>query len=528
MKPIGVVDVFAGPGGLGEGFCPVSAGASWPFEMAASIEKDHSAHETLLLRSFLRKFGGEVPAEYYDFLNGRIAEPDWKSEFPYEWGQASEEAKCLTLGDPITDEFLREKIPEIRRRYGDRTVLLGGPPCQAYSLAGRVRNASISGYLVHKDERTRLYEKYIDVLKLLEPAFFVMENVKGMLSATSRGVGIFERVIADLESAGDLGYKLFPLAAKRDENQNIFSDKASRFVVRAEEFGVPQARHRVIVVGIRSDLARDIDRSLMHLEPSLDRPPTVSDIIGGLPKLRTGISRRDSLDAWRSAMRLAAAEVTENVPRIPEQVQDSFHTILKENLSVPLSEWPKPRESEQPVDNPQPTGCLQNWIEDGRLAKIPNHMSRAHMPSDLSRYLFASIFAKATSRSPKARDFPPGLAPAHRNWQSGRFADRFRVQLSTRHATTITSHISKDGHYYIHYDPLQCRSLTVREAARLQTFPDNYLFKGNRTQQYVQVGNAVPPFLSHQIAQIVRSAFFALGRVEKDASTSSSRLVAAS
>jgi DNA (cytosine-5)-methyltransferase 1 len=140
------------------------------------------------------------------------------------------------------------------------------------------------------------------------------------------------------------------------------------------------------------------------------------------------------------------------------------------------------------------------------------------MPADLARYLFASAFARVCGRSPRAGEFPDALEPNHRSWGTGAYADRFRVQLEGDPARTITCHISKDGHYYIHPDPSQCRSLTVREAARLQTFPDNYLFKGNRTQQYVQVGNAVPPFLAKQIADGLWSVFEdQLGRPAKGA-----------
>ncbi len=144
---------------------------------------------------------------------------------------------------------------------------------------------------------------------------------------------------------------------------------------------------------------------------------------------------------------------------------------------------------------------------DPKLNGVCNHETRAHLTGDIHRYFYAAVFAQVMGRSPTLKDFPAELLPNHDNvkeaLKSSKFNDRFRVQISGRPSTTVVSHISKDGHYYIHYDPSQCRSLTVREAARLQTFPDNYFFEGNRTQQYHQVGNAVPPLLANKIAAIV-------------------------
>lgn len=152
---------------------------------------------------------------------------------------------------------------------------------------------------------------------------------------------------------------------------------------------------------------------------------------------------------------------------------------------------------------------LRDWICRPGLLGIVQHDSRSHMPGDLARYLFAACYAQEFGVSPTLRDFPESLLPDHANAaRSGNktvpFADRFRVQVAGKPGNTVVSHISKDGHYYIHYDPAQCRSLSVREAARIQTFPDDYFFEGNKTQQYVQVGNAVPPLLAARIAETVR------------------------
>lgn len=155
-------------------------------------------------------------------------------------------------------------------------------------------------------------------------------------------------------------------------------------------------------------------------------------------------------------------------------------------------------------DSAMPAG-LRAWYSDPRMGGVSLHETRSHMRSDLHRYLFASCYAASLGVSPKLVNFPNTLLPDHENvgGKDTPFADRFRVQLGAQPSSTVVSHIAKDGHYYIHPDPSQCRSLTVREAARLQTFPDNYFFEGSRTEQYLQVGNAVPPYLARQIAGLV-------------------------
>lgn len=211
-KPVQIIDLFSGPGGLGEGFSScMQADGSRAYEISVSIEKDSAAHKTLRLRAFLRQFS-EFPPEYYSWISGKHDCPDWKKLYPREWNAAENEAVCAELGKAETAALLSERISETKRTAGDRTLLIGGPPCQAYSLAGRSRNAGIRDYRPKDDERHFLYREYCRVLNELSPAVFVMENVKGMLSSSVEGLAIFEQVMSDLQHAGP-GYSLLSLSA---------------------------------------------------------------------------------------------------------------------------------------------------------------------------------------------------------------------------------------------------------------------------------------------------------------------------
>jgi DNA (cytosine-5)-methyltransferase 1 len=511
-----VVDLFAGPGGLAEGFSSFSSEDNARlFKIALSVEKEKTAHSTLLLRSFLRQFEDGYPQQYYDFLNNNKSEPDWSKIYPDQWAAARSESQLLTLGDSSSRDFIDNRLGEIRDAHGDDTIVIGGPPCQAYSLVGRARNTGIATYVARDDPRHYLYKTYIDILSKLRPAAFVMENVKGMLSSSVDGVPIFGKVLEDLRSAaGPDSYRLLALSPQRHASGRLpLEPVPSDFVLRAEDFGVPQSRHRVIILGVRRDLADRIDGNRLsdaRLQPH-ERRARVSDVLNGMPQLRSGLSRgQDSAVAWRAAFRAGVRAVLDSEFDLPPEQAQELRAVLNNALALETAEQ---RGALRP--NGLGTGCpaaLADWLRDPRLEVLPNNETRGHMPSDLGRYLFAAAFGKVTGRSPKAGEFPAALAPAHRNWKTGKFSDRFRVQIPEAPSTTVTSHISKDGHYFIHPDPAQCRSLTVREAARLQTFPDNYYFKGNRTEQFVQVGNAVPPYLAMQIAARVYDLLIAAGQ----------------
>ncbi len=516
-EPVPIVDLFSGPGGLGEGFSAcVGPYGERRYQINLSVEKDPTAHSTLLLRVFLRKFDRGFPPEYYAFLNGATPEPDWARLYPEQWQAASKETQCLELGQRKTTVFLKKRIREIQAKHGHRTLLIGGPPCQAYSLVGRSRNAGKASDVLDGDKRNFLYKEYVRVLGALHPAAFVMENVKGMLSSTVRSRNIFERVIEELgAAAGPNTYRLLALSPSRNTSLLRESFTADDFVVRSEEHGLPQIRHRVFILGLRRDIAERLPK---ECRPQLRRSlgTRVKDVLGKMPTLRCGLSSGDSSQRWQQALRDACDLVSQTEPRLAPEEREAFNEAISRVMETGSRPAPS-REARGHVRLPRSCpAVLRDWISDPRLERLPNNYTRAHMSSDLARYLFSAAFGRACGRSPKAPDFPDALAPNHKNWWSGKFDDRFRVQLADHPSGTITCHLSKDGHYYIHPDPNQCRSLTVREAARLQTFPDNYFFKGNRSAQYVQVGNAVPPFLARQIADCLWDVFEHSDRVQAE------------
>jgi DNA (cytosine-5)-methyltransferase 1 len=490
LTPIPIIDLFAGPGGLNEGFSRLHEERSPIFETIGSFEMEPSAIQTLTLRSayrsMLRSEHG-VPDSYYQFIRGEISFANFTAD-PFvraAFDVADEHVHQVELGsddDPSEGIIRQALLDHGANRPSAPWVLIGGPPCQAYSLAGRSRRANDKNFA--DDKKHYLYREYLHIIKQFAPPVFVMENVKGLLSSTNHGLGMFDLIKNDLEHpAEDLWYDVHSVVvdAKPDDLQ------PSDFIIKAEKYGIPQKRHRIILLGVRRDFADSV--KVAQLEPS--RKVTVGEALQGIPALRSGISpaSMDSADAWLTIRDEIAALHGDSAPASTSMTRGSM--------------------AELRIEGEDPDGQYGSWILDPRLQHAIQHQSRSHMTEDLKRYWYAANRARTDSVSPKLREFPPELQPLHKNAgaESRPFEDRFRVQLADDAATTVVSHISKDGHYYIHPDPAQMRSLSVREAARLQTFPDNYFFMGNRTQQYHQVGNAVPPLLANKIAAIVAAIF---------------------
>lgn len=492
-----VVDLFAGPGGLGEGFSSFRRADRVPFNIRLSIEKDPIAHQTLELRAFFRRLNRKGLADYRSHLQGRLTRSELFGLHAAAAGHARSEAVCMELSEE-TRPRLRQMFKDLNLSP-DSTVVVGGPPCQAYSVAGRSRNGAKPGWTLERDHRSTLYLEYLHALAELQPVGFVMENVRGLTSARVNGDSVLRRILEDLQHPGRAirhkgpghRYRLIPLAptlGPGDAQYDLLSpeEHPENFLIHAERYGIPQMRTRLIIVGLREDVT--VDPSEPAEFPESDSPRTVRSAIAKLPRVRSGISAgEDDLDAWLAVLRSASSTrwFSRLEPEVRAKITSSISAAFESSLG---------RGSE----------FIESRARASSLRAHLNHRARGHMETDIHRYLFAASWAAIHGVSPTLRDFPEELWPEHGNVQQairgGTFADRFRVQCWDAPATTVVSHISKDGHYYIHPDASQCRSLTVREAAELQTFPRDYFFCGPRTAQYHQVGNAVPVDLSRQIA----------------------------
>lgn len=571
-KKIRVIDVFAGPGGLGEGFAACKKDS--PFEIVMSVEAEENAHKTLTHRAFYRRLSQPGKSEFLSYIRAlgkeeREGQLDaLKEKFFKKWCEACvetlgeptslgnskiwkklEKGQALTAGDKKdTDAQVRisRRIEDIRSKCAEEKtplIVIGGPPCQSYSNAGRSRVRAIEGYKPDEDQRFFLYREYSRVLAEAKPDAFIMENVEGILSAKlANGTKIIKQVLKTLKQPSLVlsrgkktqeRYYLYSLSTQPDDwdgNEPIYNDPKA-FVMSADEYGVPQTRKRVIILGIRAPSER-LDCVVPKNQSSA---PTVQDVIDTLPAIRSTISNKkkdpkdkrkkrvtkDSQKSWDAEW----LEIKKNIlaQLNDAEVKDSLKKINAEAMLNPgNSKFYSSNESgfseqfERKAESKQEYDELRKWIlGPNSKVRFSNHKAKAHQYDDRLIYMFVAAFTKVYGKSPKATqtsdsgelEFPKFLAPNHKNWESGNYSDRFRCLSPDFPGKTITSHLKKDGHAYIHYDPRQNRCITPREAARIQTFPDDYFFEGETGAQYQQVGNAVPPYLAKKIALIVNGLF---------------------
>lgn len=403
-----VLDLFAGAGGFSEGF--IEAGC----EMVAHIEMDKDACSTIKTRMIYHKLKelGQMK-DYKDYLLDKITIEELVAKHSLEKEYNS------VIQAKIDSGNYQELIDDIKQKLAGESldIIIGGPPCQAYSNIGRSSDPN----RMIGDERKYLYIHYVEFLKALKPKLFVFENVPGLLSS---GKGLYLRKMRKLMK--EAGYE------------------TDYTVLNAADFGVPQERKRVILIG----WAEDSGIEKYPTFKKVDRSYGVHDFLSDLPSIQAG----------------------EGV------VTSKFKS--KSQLLRKLK-----------IVNPDIDLAL-------------SHVSRPQTDRDLEIYREA-VMLKKNGVNLKYNDLPKRLK-THKN-ETG-FLDRFKVvDGSKKSSHTVIAHISKDGHYYIHPDIKQNRSLTVREAARIQTFPDDFKFEGSRTSQFKQIGNAVPPMLSRLIAKEIVS-----------------------
>lgn len=401
------IDLFAGAGGLSEGF--LQAG----FNPVAHVEMNEFAAKTLETRSaYYYLKGTNNLGLYKKYVSGKISRDDFMKQIP------ASIAKTI-INETMSDETLPaifKTIDGIMKIRGITKidVIVGGPPCQAYSLVGRAQSSHMEVPMA-EDPRNYLYKLYARFLKRYQPRMFVFENVTGIESAN--GGAIWKNMKKYLKR---VGYEI----ECREQN--------------AHTFGVLQNRRRMIIVGwLKKSGLKYPD----FLEIKTDA--IVNDLFADLPKLHPG----ESSDKYADSK--ASSYVTESGIRTTNDV-------------------------------------------------LTHHNCRPNIERDIKIYRRAVELWNDGHKRLNYNDLPDELK-THKNRHS--FTDRFKVVEGDESCChTILAHLSKDGHYFIHPDIEQNRSITVREAARIQSFPDSYFFEGPRTSQFVQIGNAVPPMMAKGIA----------------------------
>ncbi len=415
MHKLNFIDLFAGAGGLSEGF--IRAG----FEPIAHVEMDEAACFTLKTRAAYHFLKSENKYDIYiSYLKGEISREELYSHLPKA---LLDSIINLPIG-PELNSYVHNSISKLRKgRKID--LIIGGPPCQAYSLVGRAR--SDDG--MKSDPRNNLYIEYAGYLEEYNPKMFVFENVVGLKSAKG---GAYLRKMEELFLAKGYQMKLFTL--------------------EATNFGVLQKRRRVVIIGWKKEL--DIvlpDFEVIRNESNFK----VNLLLKDLPKIQAG------------------------------EGADKFLKYLTRTNSY----------------------LNQSFIRNG-IDILTQHVARPHTDQDKEIYRIAIQKWDSQKERLNYNDLPERLK-THKNRSS--FYDRFKVVASNEpHSHTVVAHISKDGHYYIHPDIEQNRSITIREAARLQSFPDDYYFEGvkegaNRTAAFKQIGNAVPPLMAKNIAKKIKN-----------------------
>jgi DNA (cytosine-5)-methyltransferase 1 len=411
------IDLFAGAGGLSEGF------KNQGFNPVAHVEMDLAACKTLTTRAAYHYLRDNNLVDTYNlYLKGDITRNELYNEIPLDIRES-----IINLGIGLeNNKTIFDKIELQMSKFDIKEVdlIVGGPPCQAYSLVGRARSEdNMKG-----DSRNYLYVQYANYLERYQPKMFVFENVIGLLSA---GRGVY------LEN-------MKRLFNKKGYNIEIFK-------VNAENFGVLQKRKRLIIIGWRRDFLPNIPNIESH---NSEIKSFVHNSLSDLPKLQAGEGAERYIEYTNSPSKY----LIESHIRID-------NVFLTQHIARPQSEQDKE-------------------IYKIAVDKWENKMDRLNY-----------------------NDLPDKLK-THANRTS--FTDRFKVVANNLQSShTVVAHIAKDGHYYIHNDINQNRSLSVREAARLQSFPDNYYFEGvkesnNRTAAFKQIGNAVPPFMAYQIAEKIK------------------------